>query len=258
MAELVGGKFSGAALSSQHWDVFCEELSNDFRKTNIVTENRLYVFARLVLCAEFGRQRLCSHGRNWTSWICSFFPSVSRFSPIQNFAGGFSLLSCWLMDQRRIAQVRAQLMCGYPRAFLFDSRSISLPAASYGGQATSKVRRKKLMDPCQHVKKKFVASPTSENPKTRRTTGHATQQHVLLQRLEICQLVNTMNSSILDTAIVRFTAAQHFACSSDSSAALACHINITRSTDYEAVELPIIGFSIVIYTTTTQRSVDLF
>ena len=35
--------------------------------------------------------------------------------------------------------------------------------------------------------------------------------------------------------------------SSASSAALACHINITRSTDPEAVELPITGLSIVIY-----------
>ena len=33
----------------------------------------------------------------------------------------------------------------------------------------------------------------------------------------------------------------------DSSAALACHINVTHSTDSEAMELPIIGFSIVIY-----------
>ena len=35
--------------------------------------------------------------------------------------------------------------------------------------------------------------------------------------------------------------------SSDRSTALACHINITRSTDSEAVEPPNIGFSIVIY-----------
>ena len=52
-------------------------------------------------------------------------------------------------------------------------------------------------------------------PKTRRMAGHAAQQHVLLECPGICQLVNTMKSSIpdhrLDTAIWRFTAAQHFA-----------------------------------------------
>ena len=35
--------------------------------------------------------------------------------------------------------------------------------------------------------------------------------------------------------------------SSDNSAALACHINITRSTDSEAVGPPIIGFTVAIY-----------
>ena len=52
-------------------------------------------------------------------------------------------------------------------------------------------------------------------PKTRRMTGHAAQQHVLLECPGICQLVNTMKSSIpdhqLDTPIWRLTAAQNFA-----------------------------------------------
>ena len=48
-------------------------------------------------------------------------------------------------------------------------------------------------------------------------TGHAMQQHVLLECPGICQMVNTMKSSIpnhqLDTPIWTFTAAPHFACS---------------------------------------------
>ena len=51
--------------------------------------------------------------------------------------------------------------------------------------------------------------------KTRRRTGHATQQHELLECSEICQLFNTMKSSLpvhnLDTPIGRFAVAQHFA-----------------------------------------------
>ena len=52
-------------------------------------------------------------------------------------------------------------------------------------------------------------------PKTRRMTGHATQQHVLLECSGICQPVSKMKSSVpdhrLDTPIWRITAAQHFA-----------------------------------------------
>ena len=52
-------------------------------------------------------------------------------------------------------------------------------------------------------------------PRTRRMAGHAAQQQVLLECLGMCQLVNTMKSSIpshiLTTAIWKFTAAQHFA-----------------------------------------------
>ena len=48
-----------------------------------------------------------------------------------------------------------------------------------------------------------------------RMAGHAPQQHVLLEYPGICQLDNTMTSSILDlrldTSIWKFTAAQHFA-----------------------------------------------
>ena len=59
----------------------------------------------------------------------------------------------------------------------------------------------------------------------------------------ICQRINRDsiqrfgNSLLPNTSLI----------SSDNSAALACHINITRSTDSEAVELPIVGFSIAIY-----------
>ena len=46
--------------------------------------------------------------------------------------------------------------------------------------------------------------------------GHAAQQHVLLECPRICQLLNTMKSSIpahrFHTAIWKFTAGQHFAC----------------------------------------------
>ena len=51
----------------------------------------------------------------------------------------------------------------------------------------------------------------------------------------------------LDTAIWKIAPAQHFAFSSDSSAAWAFHTNITRSTGSEAVAQPIIGFSIATY-----------
>ena len=54
-----------------------------------------------------------------------------------------------------------------------------------------------------------------KEPRTRRTTGHATQQRVLLEFPGICSLINNMKASIsdheLDTAIWKFTAAQHFA-----------------------------------------------
>ena len=81
--------------------------------------------------------------------------------------------------------------------------------------------------------------------------GHAAQQHVLLQCPGICQLVNTLKSSIPDHRLAaasrKFTAGQHFAYFQRNSAGLACHVNITRSTDSEAVEPPIIGFNIAIY-----------
>ena len=58
--------------------------------------------------------------------------------------------------------------------------------------------------------KKFLASPTSA-----KMAGHASQQHVLLECPAICQLVNTMKSSVPDhrlaTAIWKFTATQYFA-----------------------------------------------
>ena len=54
-----------------------------------------------------------------------------------------------------------------------------------------------------------------KEPKTRRMTGHAAQQHVLLECPGTCQLIYNMKASILDhkldTAIWRLTPAQHFA-----------------------------------------------
>ena len=106
------------------------------------------------------------------------------------------------------------------------------------------------MDTCQHVTENYGIVHIRET-KTRRKTGRASQQHVLLERPGICQLVNTMKSSVPDhklgTPIWRFTAAQLFAYFQRQPAALACRINVARSSDFEAVELPIIGFSIVIY-----------
>ena len=99
------------------------------------------------------------------------------------------------------------------------------------------VRRRNLeMDHSQHVTRKFMASSTSEIQKLAEWQVSA---------LWISQLVNTMKSSIpdhrLDTAIWTSTAAQHFSPNSnDNSAVSACHIKVTRSTDFEAVELAII------------------
>ena len=96
------------------------------------------------------------------------------------------------------------------------------------------------MDP--YVAKKVYGIVHIKEPKTCRMTGHAAQQHVLLECPGVCQLINTMKASIpdhrLDTAIRKFTPAQHTPpISSDSSTALACYINITRSTGAEEVAL---------------------
>ena len=82
-------------------------------------------------------------------------------------------------------------------------------------------------------------------PKTRRMAGRAAQQHVLLECPGICQLVHTMKSSIpdhrLDTAIWKFTAAQHFA---HFQRRLRSHgVSHQHYTLSEAVELPIIAFN---------------
>ena len=91
------------------------------------------------------------------------------------------------------------------RAFFFDALFVSL----FVRQLRWCDVKMFLMDQCQHVAEKF-----DREPKTRRMTGHAAQQHVLLECPGICQLVNTMKSSILDhkldTPIWRFTATQHF------------------------------------------------
>ena len=88
------------------------------------------------------------------------------------------------------------------------------------------VRRIFLMDPCQHVTKRFLESSTTENvPK-----AHVAALHDLsFCAFWVLEPVNwsiPRKSSItdhrLDTAIWKCTAAQ--------SAALACHINITRFT----------------------------
>ena len=109
---------------------------------------------------------------------------------------------------------------------------------------------KLLMDHCRHITKKFMASSTSEVQK--RAESKVVQlSNVLLNCPGISQLVNTMIPAIpdhiRDTAIWTLAAAQPFACSNDNSTTSACHINVTRATDVEAVELPIIGFNVATY-----------
>ena len=88
-------------------------------------------------------------------------------------------------------------------------------------------------------------------PKTRRMTGHATQQHVLLECLGICQLVNSMRSSIpdhkLDTPTWGFTAVQHFAYFQRQLRSLGVSYQHYTLHGLRGGGLPIIGFSIVIY-----------
>ena len=79
-------------------------------------------------------------------------------------------------------------------------------------------------------------------------TGHAAEQRACP---EICQLVNTMRASVPDrrhdTAIWKFTAVQHFACFPTTTAQpWRVTSTLPRSTDSEAVELPITGFNIAI------------
>ena len=87
---------------------------------------------------------------------------------------------------------------------LFDAPFVSLFVASSRGHATSMVRRKE-----------FRWIPINTLPKTCRTKGYAAQSHMLSKCPGICRLVNTMKASIpdhrLDTAIWKFTPAQHFA-----------------------------------------------
>ena len=69
----------------------------------------------------------------------------------------------------------------------------------------------------------------------------------------ICQLVKTVKSSITDHSDLDSPPLNTSPISSDNSAALACTINVTRSTDSEAVELPIVGFNIAIYLPLLRR-----
>ena len=55
-----------------------------------------------------------------------------------------------------------------------------------------------LMDPSQHVTENFLASSTSEKPTRRRMARRAAEQHVRLECHGICQLFNTMKSSVPD------------------------------------------------------------
>ena len=117
----------------------------------------------------------------------------------------------------------------FPQVLSSPAGSLSRPSASSSSMARSCRNSPsasarwsgaewmtQLQAHCPHVTKKFVASSTSENQKKRRMAGHAAQQHVLLECPGICQLVNTMKSSIpdhrLDTTIWKFTGTQHFAC----------------------------------------------
>ena len=130
-----------------------------------------------------------------------------------------------------------------PGTFPFDALFVSLLVSPQGNVdgATNL-----LTDSCQHVTTQCMALSTSESRKTRRMAGHAAQQHVLLECPGICQLVDTMKSSVpdhrLDTAIWKFTAPFNTSpVSCDNSPALAY-----RSTDSEAVALSIIGLNIAI------------
>ena len=114
------------------------------------------------------------------------------------------------------------------------------------------VRRKLFLDgsPSTRHEKAYGIAHIRE-PKTRRVTGHAAQQHVLLECPGICQLLNTMKSSIpghrLDTAIWRFTTAQHFAfCQRQLRSLGVSHQHYTLPGS-EAVALLIIGFNIVTF-----------
>ncbi len=100
---------------------------------------------------------------------------------------------------------------------------------------------KLLMDPSQHDTKQFLTSSTSKNPK----------------KWQVMQLSNTCLWNVLESVnwavpwnpkFLTTDSIQQFGnslllntspISSDNFAALACHSNITRSTDSEAVQLPI-------------------
>ena len=116
------------------------------------------------------------------------------------------------------------------------------------------------MDPCQHVTQKFLASSTSENPKW---------QVIQLSSTCIGNVLESVNWSIpRNPHFLIMDSIQQFGNSllfntppipSDNSAALVCHINITPSTDSEAVELPIIGFNIAIYHNyDSERTLEIF
>ena len=101
----------------------------------------------------------------------------------------------------------------------------------------------------------------TKEPKTSRMTGHAAQQHVLLDCPGVCQLINTMKFQILMAYSIQQSGHSLLLItspiSSGSSAALACHINITRSTGPEAVAFRSLASVSRLTTVTTQRSVDL-
>ena len=132
-----------------------------------------------------------------------------------------------------------------PRTFPVESSFLSLFAAFSGSQAASMVRREKcLMDPCQHVTKKLVASSTSENQKRAECSCSSATRAFGIS----WNLVGTAKSSIPDhrlaTAVWKFIAAQHFNHFQRQLRSLGCHINILRSADSGAVDLPITGFAI--------------
>ena len=102
------------------------------------------------------------------------------------------------------------------------------------------------MDHCQHVtNKKKWASSTSEFQKTRGMAGHAAQQHVFCTP-ENSQLVKTETSSVLDHDSIQefghslLLPLRHFPATTPEPWRVTS--NVIRSTDTEAVELPIIGF----------------
>ena len=148
-----------------------------------------------------------------------------------------------------------------PELSSFDAPFVPLFVTPSGRQATSMVRRKDFRwIPIDALRKEFYGIVHIKGPKTRRMTGRAAQQRVLLECPGIWQLINTMKASIPGsqtryTNLGKFTPAQHFACFQRQLRSLGVShqhhtlhdINITRSTGSEAMALPIIGFSIATY-----------